>query len=154
MTDMTENLLQDPTERDPRSAPFGIFTGGSFVLDSVRVFCWFQSLDLLADYLLTSMPELYDFDEEYKAEYQQRMAPLVQQMRRDGFTEALREQLNQTVKDVYIIEWWGLFDELVENETEFARGISSGFLDDNEAERPIQPEELDDFVEHLKTCGV
>jgi len=31
-------------ESDPRTAPFGVFTSGSFVLDSARVFMWFESV--------------------------------------------------------------------------------------------------------------
>lgn len=49
MTDVNEDWVDDVMDRDPRSAPIGIFTGGSFVLDSARVFCWFQSVDALTD---------------------------------------------------------------------------------------------------------
>lgn len=154
MTNSKESMADAAMERDPRSAPFGIFTGGSFALDSVRVFCWFDSLDALADYLASSLPLIYDFDDEYTSEYQERIAPLLSQIRKEGFSEGLREQFNQYVKDDYVIDWWGVFDELLENETEFARNISSGFLDEENSTSPIESEQLDEFVEYLQTCGV
>lgn len=49
-------------ERDPRSAPFGFYSGGSFVLDHVRVFSWFESLGEMADFLLEVEPAIYGIE--------------------------------------------------------------------------------------------
>jgi hypothetical protein len=154
MTDVHEDWVDDAMERDPRSAPIGIFTGGSFVLDSARVFCWFQSLDGLTDYLTQGMSTVYDFDEEYTAEYLERVQPLLDQIRQHGLTGELLASLNQAVKDDYVIDWWGNFDELVKNETEFAHGITDGFQDEGEQGRPVQDEDMEDFIDYLKTCAV
>lgn len=137
----------------PREAPFGIFTGGSFVLDSCRVFCWFHTAAELADYLTEGTVEIYQLDEETAPAYLTKVQPVVTQIRAQGLTEELRTAFNLLVKDIFVIDWWGNFDELVKNETEFAQGISRGFLDEEEA-RPIQDEKLDGFIDYLKTCAV
>ncbi len=154
MNDVNKDWVDDAMDRDPRTASIGIFTGGSFVLDSVRVFCWFESLDALADYLARYMPTVYDFDEEYTAEYLERVKPLLAQIPRQGLTDELLASLNQAVEDDYVIDWWGSFDELVKNETEFAYCITNGFQDEGEQGRPVQDEDMEDFIDYLKTCAV
>jgi len=152
---MTESILSSTEaalERDPRTAPFGIFTGGSFVLDSARVFMWFDSIPELAEFLLEEQPRVYEYEEEDAATYRAAMTPTVEQLKAEGFSETLRNELNKVAKLAYVVDWWGHFDEIVEAKTEFAQDIVSGFLD-AEAPRAIQPDEMDDFLEYLSTCG-
>jgi hypothetical protein len=49
-------------EPDPRESPFAFLTGGSFVLDSVRVFMWFKTLDDLLEHLRDNEPRAYDLE--------------------------------------------------------------------------------------------
>ena len=152
---MTESILSSTEaalERDPRTAPFGIFTGGSFVLDSARVFMWFDSIPELAEFLLEEQPKVYEYEEEDAATYRAAMTPIVEQLKAEGFSETLRNELNQVAKVTYVVDWWGHFDEIVQAKTEFAQGIVSGFLD-AETLRAIQPDEMDDFLAYLLTCG-
>jgi len=71
---MQINDTESALEREPRTAQVGIYTGGSFVLDSLRVFLWFHTLDQLAEYLLEVQPEFYDMDEDDTAEYKAELA--------------------------------------------------------------------------------
>ena len=144
---MQINDTESALEREPRTAQVGIYTGGSFVLDSLRVFLWFDTLDQLAEYLLEVQPEFYDMDEDDTAEYKAELAPLLEQLQRSGIDDSLRQQINQAA-GAYVIDWWGSFDELAQGETEFAQGIVAHFLDE-EVPRSLRVEELDDFVEHL-----
>lgn len=152
MTEATYSSTKGALERDPRTAPFGIFTGGSFVLDSARVFMWFDSIPELAEFLLKEQPKVYEYEEEDAATYRAAMTPIVEQLKAEGFSETLRNELNKVAKPAYVVDWWGHFDEVVQARTEFAQDIVSGFLD-AEAPRAIQPDEMDDFLEYLLTCG-
>lgn len=153
MTEKRKELAYEASERDPRTAPFGIFTGGSFVLDSCRVFCWFKTINELSDYLYEDMAVVYDFDEEDKKIYQEKVRHVVEKIREQGLSQELREAFNLLVRDDFVVDWWGNFDELVKSETEFAQDIREGFLDESEKNRPIKDDELDDFIEHLKVCA-
>lgn len=144
---MQINDTESALERDPRTAQVGIYTGGSFVLDALRVFMWFDNLEQLAEYLLEVQPEFYDMDEDDSAEYKAELTPLLDRLQRDGIDEALRKEINAAA-GAYVIDWWGPFDELARGETDFAQGIVALFLDE-ETPRRLQAEELDDFVEHL-----
>jgi len=66
----------------------------------------------------------------------------------------LMAAINEVVKAVLSVDWWGNFDELVANRTEFSRRISSGFLGEDDCHRSIQEDEMDAFIEYLKTCSV
>lgn len=91
---MQINDTESALEREPRTAQVGIYTGGSFVLDSLRFFLWFDTLDQLAEYLLEVQPEFYDMDEDDTAEYKAELAPLLEQLQRSGIDDTLRQQIN------------------------------------------------------------
>lgn len=143
----------DPIERDPRQAPWGIFTGGSFVMDSVRVLLWFETQTELAVHILEQFPETYEFDAEAIAAYRSRVEPLVQRVKEHGLTQELLAQVNAAIKDDMVIDWWGHFDELVEAKSEFAQQVVGDFRGDGLPVRAIQSDELDAFVGYLKTYG-
>lgn len=140
-------------ERDPRLAPYGLYAGGSFALDHVRVFSWFETLGELADFLLEIEPQIYGIEGDELVEYRRRVQPLVQRLKSQGFSPALRDDFNEAVKSDFILDWWGHFDELVAAKTEFAQQLVGWFLNEEEQARPLAADELDDFVEYLKTCG-
>lgn len=148
-----ENITEIVTGRDPRKFHWGIFTGGSFVLDSSRVFMWFESQAELSSHLVHGLPDGYEFDDDYLAEYQKRVMPLAMRVEKEGLSAELLAEVNATIKADMKIDWWGGFGELVKNESDFARKISEGFLDEKEAGRPLLVEELDEFIDYLKTCG-
>lgn len=148
-----ERLAIEPLERDPRTAPFGIFTGGSFVLDSARVFMWFPSLEALADFLLEVQPHAYGYEGDDLHRYQGSLGPLVQRLKSEGFSDDVLRDLNEQAKKSFVIDWWGKFDEIVAGKTAFAKEIFEGFLDDGERTLPLTDDDLDDLVEYLATCG-
>lgn len=140
-------------ERDPRRAPYGFYAGGSFALDHVRVFSWFETLGDLADFLLKIEPQIYGIEGDELVEYRHKVQPLAQRLKFQGFSPALLEEFNHVVKDEFVIDWWGRFDELAAAKTEFAQQLVAWFLDEEEDARPLADDELEDFVEFLKTCG-
>ena len=142
-------------ERDPRTAPFGFFSGGSFVLDSSRVFSWFVDMDELAAFLLDVEPLIYDLDDpDELAAFKAKVSPLLAELKANGFNEALREKLNAAVDDFMVIDWWGEFSEITAGKTEFSRNLIENFVDDEEGRELMVPaDEMDGFVEYLMTCG-
>lgn len=164
MDDATLRIAEEASQRDPRSAPFGIYSGGSFVLDGVRVFSWFRSLDELAEFLLETEPAIYGIEDEDLASYRKAVSPVLERFSTDGFTDELLAELNEAVKSDFTLEWWGRFDELVAGQSNFARNIVTGFLsqaeewseeqEDDPPVRALREDELDEFVEYLQTCGV
>jgi hypothetical protein len=142
---------EEAMSRDPRMAPFGFFSGGSFALDHVRVFSWFETLTDLAQFLLEVEPEIYAVDGADLAEYRHKVTPVLQRLKTEGFGPALRDEFNAAIEDVFVIQWWGRFEELASAKTEFATQLVEEFLDE-EIARPLADDELDEFVEYLQTC--
>jgi hypothetical protein len=138
--------------RDPRSAPFGIWAGGSFVMDSVRVFSWFESLNDMAIHLADVMPKLYDFDDDDLRQYHDAVNPLLDQLRRMGPTEDWRAAFNQVVAESFVLDWCGRFEELASEATPFALEVRGDFKPSNNA--PLKPSEIDEFVEFLREYGI
>ncbi len=149
-------------ERDPRTAPFGIFMGGSFVLDSVRVFAWFESIAEMQTYLMEIFPRCYDIeDQEDLQAYQERVRLVVESLATSKLTDSSRAEFNSLVSDFAVADWWGEFKELTDGNSEFANRLRARlFEDESEGEGEDGPSpilsvgQLDDFVEFLKTCGV
>jgi hypothetical protein len=140
-------------ERDPSVAPFGYLSGGSFVLDTTRVFSWFETVDELLHSLLESEPRIYDLEHEQVEEHKSRVAGILAAIRSGGFTSELRTQLNAETKDYLVIEWWGTFDELMGGDSEFAQEVRMRFRDD-EGVGPVTAEEIEEFKEFLTTCFI
>jgi|GEM_PF-3432513 len=150
-----QKVGEEAMDRDPRKAPFGFFSGGSFVMDSVRVFSWFESMDGLASFLLEVEPRIYDIEEPSElATYKAKVTPLLTRLKANGFSEELREEFNEAIRDFAVIDWWGTFGEITDGKTDFSRNYIESFLDPEEGqELHIAPDQMDDFVEYLKTCG-
>lgn len=154
MSNLDFSITEAGMERDPRKAPWGIFTGSSFVLASSRVFVWFETLEDLSAYLTNGLFEGYNVDEDDVEELCAQLSPLASRVRSEGLNPQLLAAINDVVKAVLSVDWWGNFDELLANGTEFSRRISSGFLDEDDFHKPIQEDEMDEFIDYLKTCAV
>jgi hypothetical protein len=142
-------------DRDPRKAPFGFFSGGSFVLDSARVFSWFENMDELVTFLLEVEPRIYDIEDLSElAAYQAKVSPLLDRLKANGFSEGLRQEVNAAVSEFTVIDWWGKFSEITDGKTDFSRNLIENFVDPDEGqELQVAPDQMDDFVDYLKTCG-
>ena len=136
--------------RDPRQFPFGVLTGGSFVLDSSRVFLWFETLSDLADHLNETEPRARNLEpSDGLEEYQAEIAPLLARLPLEGLTEALREDLKPIIDDMFVIDWWGTFDDLRKGSGKVAEDVRSMFSGDDDASALPDDADLDEFVEFL-----
>lgn len=151
--DKAQEVLEQALELDPRLAAVGMYTGGSFVLDSVRVFCWFKSHEELAFFLREVQPVSYEFDEEDIPGYQEEIQPFLNTLKANGPAESLRTQLNEAVSHTYVIDWWGTFDEMKNGRSELARQLIGYFREDENEVGPIRDEEMDEFLDFLTSCG-
>jgi len=142
-------------ERDPRTAPFGFYSGGSFVLDSVRVFNWFESAQDLVRFVLDVETAIFDLEPEGEdAALVAKMSRALEDVAKEGLTEKCRLAFNKVSKDVMVIDWWGSFSELATGQVDFAKELINRFRDlDDDSFAPIDADEVDDFVEFLQTCG-
>ena len=60
-------------DRELRADTVGYFAGGTFVLDSTRIFFWFDTVDDLVDYLIEAEPYIYDLQTPEREAYQTRI---------------------------------------------------------------------------------
>lgn len=136
--------------RDPRKYPFGYFSGGSFILDSTRVFMWFASKDDLINHIIQCDPAIHDLDEAEAKAFAHEVAQIF-----IGNTELSIENLallNNFGKSFLCVEWWGTFDELVSGSSEIAKDLRMSFRDD-ESDSPVFESEMDDFIELIQNYG-
>ena len=139
------------TQRDPRSFPFGFLSGGSFVLDSSRMFSWFESPEALLSHLRDIMPLEYGIEPgPHLTAFQATLASVLDRARREGLTETIRLDLAPIIADFAVVDWWGAFDDLRRGPSETAVFIRSLCLDDNEVDRIPDDDDLDDFVQSIQ----
>jgi hypothetical protein len=147
-------IAAEAMERDPREYRFGYYTGGSFVLDSTRVFVWFASLDELIRQVLEIEPRVHDLEPgEGLEEFQARIGPVLERARKEGLTEELRDTLKPEQDGFFVIEWWGTFDDLCRGEGEFARGVLDDFLGEDREGQELKSGEENDFAEFVQQYG-
>lgn len=144
------SISSDASERDPRKAPFGYFSGGSFVLDSVRVFMWFSTKEDLVDHIVRTDAAFFDLDDDESATYTRDANQLFSND--DGLSDENLALINKLSNSFRCIEWWGCFEELTHGDSEFAQGLRSSIRED-ESTVPIEENEMDEFIEYLLTCG-
>jgi hypothetical protein len=156
MTDPIDwkNIAVEAQERDPRKFSYGYNSGGSFVLDSVNMFFWFDSVEHLVRHLTEIEPRVFDLEPGVGLEeYQAAVKPALDRVKKEAFSADLLEQLNEAIKEHSVVNWWGTFDQLLKGESEFTRNIIDRFLPEEREGGSVQAEEMDDFIEYLKTCG-
>jgi hypothetical protein len=147
---------QSANSADPRKAGYGYFVGGSFVMDSVRVFLWFDTVPDLASNILDVEPVIHESTTEQFTTYQTQVAPLLENLDHAAMTEDLRRKVNAAVKEFITIEWWGSFNDLIAGDSEFAQTIREDFResDDEPDNSPVMETEIDEFVDFVLTYGV
>jgi hypothetical protein len=144
----------DAMSRDPRKASYGLFSGGSFVLDSCRVFMWFETIQELTYFIKNAEPLIFDLDAEDRKKYEDGITPFLEKVNKDGLTSELKNQINDIPSGFMTIEWWGSFSELVGRNTEFSRDIVDQFFERLEEEsKTLTDEHIDDFIEFIKSYG-
>jgi hypothetical protein len=147
-------LGDNAMNRDPRQATYGMFSGGSFVLDSTRVFMWFEAIQELMYFIKNSEPLIFDLDAEDIKKYEVEINPILEKVYKDGLTSELKNKINEISSNFMVIEWWGNFSELVDFKTEFSRNIIEKFFDQlDEEPKSVSHQHLDDFIEFIKSYG-
>ena len=146
---------EEAASRDPRQAPFGIYTGDSFVLASVRVFLWFESIEQLMEHLLEVEPRRYRVTPgNGLEEYQARVRPILERLRYEGLAAQLLDELNPAQDGGFVVDWWGTFAELRDGDSAFAAELRERFyLKMSRAGKPIEGIE-DEFVDFVWNYGV
>jgi hypothetical protein len=140
--------------RDPRLANYGLFSGGSFVLDSERVFMWFETIQDLVFFIKKAEPQIFELDAADIENYESQITPVLDNVQRDGLTDQLKNKINDISKDFMIIEWWGNFSELVANKSEFSKNLIEDFFEQFEEEpKSLSEEHMDSFVEFIQSYG-
>ena len=155
---MTEKIdwqafMNQANQADPRTHPMGYFCGDQ----SAKVFLWFKDTNELTDALLYGEPAIYDFADNPQelSDYQNKITPILEGIRRDGLNEDRMQQLNDLTQGTYGVEWWGSFETLTSAQGEFAADLINEFrdLDSDTTPAPIGPSELDEFIEFISTYG-
>ncbi len=140
--------------RDPRFANYGLFSGGSFVLDSERVFMWFETIQDLVFFIKKAEPQIFELDAADIENYESKITPVLDNVQRDGLTDQLKNKINDISKDFMVIEWWGNFSELVANKSEFSKNLIEDFFEQFEEEpKSLSEEHMDSFVEFIQSYG-
>lgn len=125
------------------------------MLDSVRVFVWFSTLDDLLAHLRDVEPRVYDLEPgDGLEEYQLRVEPVLARVRESGFTEPLRKQLNEEVKTAFVVDWWGTYADLKSGRDEKARAVLDDYLGEEREGQALPEAEEEEFVDFLGTWGV
>lgn len=144
----------DAMNRDPRKANYGLFSGGSFVLDSSRVFMWFETIQELTYFIKNAEPLIFDLDTEEIKKYEDEITPMLEKVLKDGLTSELQNQINDISKAFMVIEWWGSFSELVSNKSKFSKNLIEDFFEKIEEEpKSLDEKYIDSFVEFIQSYG-
>ena len=144
----------DAMNRDPRKANYGLFSGGSCVLDSSRVFMWFETIQELTYFIKNAEPLIFDLDAEDIKKYEDEITPILEKVLKDGLTSELQNQINDISKAFMAIEWWGNFSELVSNKNKFSKNLIEDFFEQIEEEpKSLDEKYIDSFVEFIQSYG-
>ena len=144
----------DAMNRDPRKANYGLFSGGSFVLDSSRVSMWFETIQELIFFIKNAEPLIFDLDAEEIKKYEDEITPILEKVFKDGLTSELQNQINDISKAFMAIEWWGNFSELVSNKSKFSKNLIEDFFEQIEEEpKSLDEKYIDSFVEFIQSYG-
>ena len=145
-------------DRELRADTVGYFAGGTFVLDSTRIFFWFDTADDLVDYLIEAEPYIYDLQTPEREAYQTRIREIL--VSRDGLPNEKQLSEINGAWDRFLgatVEWIGTFGSLCSDDSEFSKNMRCSYrLSDFDEDRddPLSPEEIEGFVEYVRHCGI
>ncbi len=146
---------EEAMERDPREYPYGYLTGGSFVMDSLRVFVWFRTVDDLLVHLRDVEPRIYGVvPGEGLEEFQAELAPILEDVRAHGLSEPLRRRIDAAVRRAFVVDWWGTYPELRSGRGAIPRRLLDAFLGESREGDALVSGEEDAFVAFLRTAGI
>ena len=144
-------------DRDPRYFRIGYLTGGSFVMDSARVFVWFKTIEDLVEHIVEAEPRVHNIEGEDLGALQKKLRGSLAGVIQVGLNEEVRSNVSAigSSADAFVIEWWGTFDELANGNSAVSADLIDSYTDGGKTSLADIPEsELDEFVDYLKTCYV
>ena len=141
---------EEAMSQDPRHFPYGYFSGGSFVLDSTRIFMWFASPKELIDHICECDPIVHDLEADEAQSFAAKVREIVGEPAE--LSDANLQKINEAAKEFLCIEWWGTFDELTDGDSELAKGIREWMREDG-SDSPVTDSEMDEFVELVQNYG-
>jgi hypothetical protein len=149
-------------QRDPRKYPFGCYTCDDVVLSGRGWFGWCESPHELLTFLREIPPRTYELDDDEEApEYMEKMDAIIA-----GFgsspielTEDLRERISKMLTNYATLEWWGRFETLLSEQSEFAQGVREAYWESTDEEgrdgqSPIPEAQVEAFIEFLGEYGI
>ena len=137
---------------DPRTSPYGCFCGSASGWDG-RLMFWYESIESFKYALLELHPIVYDVEGDELDAYQNGLKEIFDNAKNDEITEEMLIAMNENSKTWLAISWYGKFDELTHGDTEFAKEVREFYREPDDYS-PIENNEIEDFIEFLKTFGV
>jgi hypothetical protein len=138
-------------ERDPREYPYGYLTGGTGLLEGVRVFVWFHTVDELIESLLEVEPRMYGVEPGRGLEtFQERARPILDCVRRRGLDDTLRAELAPEADGKFAVHWWGTYADLRHGRGALGGQLVDEFLGEERRGQLLHPDQEAAFVEFLR----
>jgi len=159
--------LEATHEADPRTSPFGYFSGDDWE-GGAGMFHWFESEDALMRGITQDLPSAVgDLDEDELEEYRTELASVLQTFppgKRLG--SKCFSALQDALSGFQSLEWMGTFTDLCKSMDGWSSKVRADFRamsddDDCEAEdedlaqsaRPIESDEVDEFIAYVHAYG-
>lgn len=137
--------------RDPRQYPYGYLTGGSEEFDSVRVFVWFRTIEDLIESLMEVEPRMYGVEPRRGLEaFQGRVRPILERVRGEGLTDALRIALAPETDGKFVVDWWGTYAQLRDGHGVLGCSLVDEYLGEERRGQLLPPNENTAFINFLR----
>ena len=149
--------LEMAHERDPRKAPYGLFSSDDYPA-GIGMFMWFSDATQLLDALTEQVPAIHQDPEDTSAEFSTTVS-MLREVRRDAdpsevLTERLRAQYQEHLGGCTRIDWWGTIDDFRSPQSEWLKDIVETYLQDYEGTTPdtFDPRS-EEFCNYLASYG-
>lgn len=151
--------LQAAHARDPRTAPFGVFTSDPHPF-GIGMFFWYESREALERALLDLHPYVAGADElderrERWAEARGRLQAILERDRELSPTGA--KAAGKVTFPLFCLDWWGTFDDLCSRHDDWAVSTREHYRSMAESDvlpgTPILSDEIEAFIEEVRAYG-
>jgi hypothetical protein len=157
------SAFEDVAGRSPREFPWGYYSysdlPGPFCGSGTGGFCWFHSQDEAVAFFLDvdlAGHWLSPARGDRAAEQLQQVREIVASREAWKPFEGSISQVNEALRGLVQLQWWGTFDELRSEDGEFARSVREFYwsMQDQEGHRGIPESDADEFSESLWEYGI
>lgn len=154
---MTNDEIMEHQEADPRSNSWGIRTADPHP-SGIGHFFWYESEAALRDSILRGLHAI-DVDPEEWAAHRPVVGNTLNAI--SLIEPATASDLDDATRKYFHVEWWGQFEDLCSGSSEIALQVREDYFEsedrvfeDEHGARPVPPEEVDAFVEHVKVWNI